>query len=318
MRKVECVLLAFVLAFCVASFAADKAPLSDRELNAVTAGYFDASGVLAAAGSTADVSKNQSVTLSGNAQNQAEAANIVDAISTKFAAGLNVWAADSVTVGGAVDSVEAFNPIEQKNFVLQFPTLSAGAFLAGYDRGIQVSFDSLTFNLDIEKTFTASKTASFDATLAASFAEKVAAEVAVPVDVDAAAKTASTDSLVPIAKFTKTVDATLDATATASLDEQVSASKKLTTDLTVDGFLFKGPLTIDEAAAEVIAVDGSKVTYSADSTISLSDYAQAGAKAINIVNAINSLIGVGTNVAYSPSSTYSALGVHQANVIIQK
>lgn len=71
----------------------------------------------------------------------------------------------------------------------------------------------------------------------------------------------------------------------------------------------------DEAAANAIALDGSKATDTMRESVSLSGSAEAEAHAVNIVNAAGSLVANGVNVA--SSTNLNNVTLTQTNVIAQ-
>lgn len=74
-------------------------------------------------------------------------------------------------------------------------------------------------------------------------------------------------------------------------------------------------LEIDVATADAIALDGSTATNASLETVSLSGSAQANAKALNIVNAVGSIVGNGVNVA--SSTNLNNISLTQTNIIVQ-
>lgn len=76
-----------------------------------------------------------------------------------------------------------------------------------------------------------------------------------------------------------------------------------------------GEIEIDLATGNAIALDGSTATNKVDESVELSGSAEANAHAINIVNAVGSIVGNGVNVA--SSMNLSSTSLNQVNVITQ-
>ena len=71
----------------------------------------------------------------------------------------------------------------------------------------------------------------------------------------------------------------------------------------------------DAATANAIALDGSTATDTTKESLTLSGSAESNAHAINIVNAVGSLVANGVNVA--SSTNMNDLTLAQVNVIVQ-
>jgi hypothetical protein len=76
------------------------------------------------------------------------------------------------------------------------------------------------------------------------------------------------------------------------------------------------PVSIDDAKAEYIVVDGSTLTAKTDYTVFLNGNSQADAKALNLVNAAGSLITNAVNVARTPT-VGPVINLNQTNLIVQ-
>ena len=76
------------------------------------------------------------------------------------------------------------------------------------------------------------------------------------------------------------------------------------------------PVSIHDAKAEYIVVDGSNLTAKTDYTVFLSGTSQADAKALNLVNAAGSLITNAVNVARTPT-VGPVINLNQTNLIVQ-
>jgi hypothetical protein len=88
-------------------------------------------------------------------------------------------------------------------------------------------------------------------------------------------------------------------------------------DLTIGELVWKGAMGFDDADAEYIVVDDSKLDVTENYGIALGGNAQSKVSAVNLVNAANSLIGIGTNVARTPVDSDN-LHFSQTNTIILK
>jgi hypothetical protein len=71
----------------------------------------------------------------------------------------------------------------------------------------------------------------------------------------------------------------------------------------------------DAAAADAIALDGSRASNRVEESVELSGSSEANAKAVNIVNAAGSLVANGVNVA--SSTNLNTIALAQSNVITQ-
>jgi hypothetical protein len=77
------------------------------------------------------------------------------------------------------------------------------------------------------------------------------------------------------------------------------------------------PVSINDAKAEYIVVDESKLTAKTDYTVFLNGNSQADAKALNLVNAAGSLITNAVNVARTPT-VGPVINLNQTNLIVQQ
>jgi hypothetical protein len=78
----------------------------------------------------------------------------------------------------------------------------------------------------------------------------------------------------------------------------------------------EGATTIASAAADNIATDGSSINTSESSTLSLAGAAQQNAAAINLVNAADSLVANGVNIARTTNMNTTPT-LNQVNSISQ-
>lgn len=77
------------------------------------------------------------------------------------------------------------------------------------------------------------------------------------------------------------------------------------------------PISMDDAKAQYIVVDGSKLTTENAYTVLLTGTSEANAKALNLVNAAGSLITNAVNVARTPT-VGPLLNLNQSNLIVQQ
>jgi hypothetical protein len=79
------------------------------------------------------------------------------------------------------------------------------------------------------------------------------------------------------------------------------------------------PISIDNAKAENIVADGSKLDSTTAITVFLNGTSQDNAKALNIVNAAGSLISNAVNVARTTATTMGTMqSLNQTNLIVQQ
>jgi len=84
---------------------------------------------------------------------------------------------------------------------------------------------------------------------------------------------------------------------------------------TVSATATRDEIEADLSTANAIALDGSTASDSMSESVNLSGSAESNAHAINIVNAVGSLVANGVNVASSTNMNDAALA--QVNVIVQ-
>ena len=77
------------------------------------------------------------------------------------------------------------------------------------------------------------------------------------------------------------------------------------------------PISIDDAKAQYIVVDGSQLTAENDYTVLMNGTSEANAKALNLVNAAGSLITNAVNVARTPT-VGPTINLNQTNLIVQQ
>jgi hypothetical protein len=100
-----------------------------------------------------------------------------------------------------------------------------------------------------------------------------------------------------------------------STDSSTSSSASSSSDLTVNSTIF-APLTINDAKAESIVVDGSKLDSSKTYSVSLSGTSQQNASALNLINASGSLLANAVNVSRTPTVGPN-LALSQVNIVRQ-
>ena len=99
---------------------------------------------------------------------------------------------------------------------------------------------------------------------------------------------------------------TRDTTSSSEDDKQSSYSQ-----------VVQGPVSIDNAKAQNIVVDGSKLDATNSYTVFLNGTSEANAKAVNLVNATASLITNAVNIARTPTAG-PTLNLNQTNLIVQQ
>jgi hypothetical protein len=77
-----------------------------------------------------------------------------------------------------------------------------------------------------------------------------------------------------------------------------------------------GPTTISSASGQNVAVDGSTITTTDTSALSLAGSAESSASGVNLVNSVNSMVSNGVNIAYT-SNMNSTPSLTQVNSITQ-
>ena len=78
----------------------------------------------------------------------------------------------------------------------------------------------------------------------------------------------------------------------------------------------RGPIKVEGAEAQYIVVDGSTLDVSVDNAVTLSGFAQNGARALNLVNAAASAVTNAVNVAKTPT-VGPVLNLNQINYVRQ-
>ena len=104
-------------------------------------------------------------------------------------------------------------------------------------------------------------------------------------------------------------------TDSESTDSSTSSTASGSSDVTVSSTVF-APLTINDAKAESIVIDGSKLDSTKTYSVSLGGTSQQNASALNLINASGSLLANAVNVSRTPTVGPS-LALSQVNIVRQ-
>jgi hypothetical protein len=124
----------------VTSFAADKR-LNDRQMDSITAGqdnHASSSGAIVLGDSTADITKDNAITVDNKAGTDVKALNFVVSSGSLVAAGTNLWYGK--------ESKASPDWVIQQNTVTQ--DLGESAFVRGYDPGVDVHVGLIAVGVD--------------------------------------------------------------------------------------------------------------------------------------------------------------------------
>jgi hypothetical protein len=88
-------------------------------------------------------------------------------------------------------------------------------------------------------------------------------------------------------------------------------------DVDADRLAVLGPVKFDEAEAQYIVADGSKLKAEEDYQVEIGANAEDMVSAVNIVNAANSQIGLGLNLSTLSQATTTFHNISQSNSIVQ-
>lgn len=302
-------LLSLVLVLCGLAMAASK-PMSDQQLATVTAGSGFGASAIALPGSKVTVDTEATVTLSGQALQDAKSVNLVNTTNGALALGVNIWDGkitrdvDDKSFGGSYSK-----GVEQFNYLTNVLPAASGAFVTGYSSAgslklinpsLKVSAETLRVDVGFvhESSFEVSNT--FDQFLGLAAAGTLSVTPS-PLTVDA-----SGAICVICNTFDQFEAEANDFTAAfAALREA-----KLNVEAKADEVAIRGPVSIADAYAQYIAGEDATLNAKDINNLTLSDNALRGASAVNIVNSVNGLVGVGVNVA----TAYYGLS-KQANII---
>jgi hypothetical protein len=313
-------------------------------------------GVIVASGSQATITNEGSVSLSGGSQQGAKGLNIVDSVGSQVANGVNVWdgqvndqttdttftvnqknsilqnqvqaatlqgytqgktlyrsayasdqtsesAAYTLQTSTSVDAKPTDAPLLQIGDVvtLRNPTTDATQALGLAAAGkLNVSVDAGQFGLNF------SQSASFDSKLSKVIETSLSNNVSIGVN-----------WVLP--KINIQGDGsgcfTMGGSCMAASNESSMASST-ENKLKTATYHSSGPLSIDKAQAQEIAVGDSTLSAASTYSVLLGDNAQQNVSALNLVNAANSLIANAVNVSRTPSGV-PVLNLNQTNVIVQ-
>lgn len=308
MRKALVVLVTVLVICSLTAMAANKS-LNDRQMAAITAGggysssSTEASGAVVAGNSSATINDSYGVNLGSYAQEYSQGLNIVDSSGGKVIGAVNVW--DGKTTLSPV----SLN-VSQANYLTQ--AAPAGANLYNYQSS--GTLNVVNPNLSISNTY---------ANLNVGYVSDQYLQVKNTYDnftgltggfnFNQGYKSTSLSAGFCLIcntydKFNLTYNDFNAAWANLDFD-------KFNLDFTASSLYWQGPITIGNASAGYIVVDGSTLNETSNSQVALGSYAESYASGVNIVNAANSLVGLGANVAASPSSVST---FKQVNMISQK
>ena len=314
MRRVFGVVLAFLLVFSVTAIAADKS-LSDQQLAGITAGKnYDsegASGALVANGSTKNDTQVYKIDLSGDAMAGVKGLTVANTSGGMLAVGINVFdgtVLDPKDSRYDKDSKWGVDYVKQSNSLSNYaPGPGSGVKLVDYQSSGSLYLDDpsltiskKTFNLDVgyvkkstDLDINASNSLKIrDKDFSAGFLAGGFEANRYELEGGLVGGYVSKDSF------------SLDKKSKFSLDYD-SKFTKAWADLDVDKFYLKftaekiswrGPLSIGYAAAGDIVLDGSTEVTKEISVVQMSGSTMKDASGVYILNAANTLAGIGVNV----------------------
>lgn len=310
-------------------------PLTDRALDGITAGTASG-GAIVASSSDATITQTGLVDVADSAQRDSRALNLVNAAESAVANAVNVW--DGRLEGQTVAT--ALN-VDQTNRVTQ--DMARGASLPSYVRAQANVEESTSVSRDVEgsgSVDTVSKILGQELKGGQGFAGAAAADFSV----DAGVISFTNEVLFEAEGGTDFEIAGGLFSGDVSAKTKVETSQELTWDLPkldlhVEGVVcavsmgsceaegsFKslsessrrssGPVAMQGASAEYIAVDGSTLDVTSEYAVNLSGNAQQASRALNLVTAAGSAVTNGVNVARTPT-VGPVLNLNQVNVIRQ-
>ena len=329
-------------------------PLNDRALDTITAGSASVSnsgGAIVANSSDATISEKGAINVSGNAQQDSRALNMVNSIDSAVANAVNVWDGKLDTApaaaGAAAVTPQAQPPngielnVTQGNNVSQDMTRSASLPLyirkeANIDETekttreitgeghVDTVSEVLGQSIQGGQGFAGAASADLALTggsIALSNNIKISAEGHADLGIgfglfDGDAGTSTTVETTQTLTWTLPaldlhVDGVVCAVSMGSCD--ASGSFKSSSEVTRS---VRGPVKVEDASAEYIVVDGSTLDVTVDNAVTLSGFAQNGARALNLVNAAGSAVTNAVNVARTPT-VGPVLNLSQANYVRQ-
>ena len=304
MRKVFGVILAVVLVFSVTAIAADKT-LSDQQLAGVVAGTnFDsegASGALVANGSSKSDTDVNKVDLSGYAMAGVKGLTVANTSGGMLAVGINVFDGTTLTNVSGVNSglpsvASTLTDVKQSNYLSNYaPGPGNGVTLLGYKSSGSLFLDDPSLTI---------KNNSFNLELAAWQSSKFKVDAGAVFGFAGSEVNPLKISAFPFGGASVTGCAVLGG-ACGTVDASGSQRSGFYADLDYDQFYMKftaekiawrGPLYIGYASAGDIVLDGSTETTKEISVVELSGNTMNGASGVYILNAANTLAGIGVNV----------------------
>jgi hypothetical protein len=337
------VLLVFpvALSFAQTPTVSTAQPLADSQLDGITAGTDEVGDSGGSGGAIVGNSSNATIKTSGEvvlegAQEDARALNLVNAAESGIANGVNVW-------DGRLESqtAETRLNVDQENFIVQRQARSAS--VPEYVRpeaNIDESFEStrdVTTNGSVSTVTEVlgqsiqggqgiSGSGSLDLELTGGSIEisnNVHVEVEGGADIDllgglfsGSADTSATFDTTQtltwvLPELSFHAEGSVCAVAMGSCEAEGTDSS------TSSGTrIVRSPFALYGAQAEHIVVDDSTLVAESNYTVLLADGAQAGARAMNLVNAAGSVVANAVNVSRTPT-VGPVLNLNQVNTIIQ-
>jgi hypothetical protein len=310
-------------------------PLGDGALDRITAGSASG-GAIVASSSDATINQQASVDVRDSAQRDARALNLVNAADSAVANAVNVW-------DGRVDTQNTATVlnIDQTNRVTQ--NMARSASLPSYVRAGANIDETSKVTRDVNgsgKVDTVSKVLEQEVQGGEGFAGAASADLTLNGgsigfrnnvrldseggsgfdvggglfggDIDQKTTVETTQTLTwKLPDLALHVEGVVCAVSMGSCEAEGSFKSLSELSRTTSG-----PVAMQGARAEYIAVDGSTLQVTSDNSVVLGGSAQQGARALNLVNASGSAISNSVNVARSPT-VGPALNLNQFNVIQQ-
>ena len=338
-----------------ASFAAAQSPavkkpraLSDRALDTITAGSASggSGGAIVANNSNATISETGAVSVADSAQKDSRALNLVNATDSAVANAVNVSdgrlpaPAEGQAPAAAVQNGTVFN-VDQSNQVFQNMTRNASLPVysrseANIDEAIVTSRDItgkgevdsvsevLGQTLQGGKGFAGAASADLEIVGGSiEFTNNITFEAEAGTgfgiggglfEGDVTGRTEVTTAQT-LSWILPTMNLHVDGVVCAVTMGSCSAEGSFKSSSS-ETRIVRSPIEIEDASAEYIVVDGSTLDVTLDHSVSLSGFAQQGARALNMVSAAGSAITNSVNVARSPS-VGPTLNLTQVNLVRQ-
>lgn len=334
----------------VASSVALAAPveLTDRQLDRIVAGSTDydplsavqsSGGAIVGNSSTANLTTTGSVTLANAVQQDARAVNLVNSAESGVANGVNVW-------DGRVDAQSAATRLDvvQSNAIVQDQSRSASmpkyirpetnvsrtvsdtattTHKGSVDTSQEILGQKLQGGLGVSiagqlDTEVVGGSINLSNHLKASFEGEISGSAGgLLTDISTSGSTKIT------AETTQTLNWVLPSLTLSlkgagcyveigSCDSEGSYTSTTTETVTTHS-----PFALENARAEYIVVDNSKLDATATYTVNLSGDAQKNSRAVNLVNAAGSVVANSVNVSRTPT-VGPRLSLTQHNTIVQR